>query len=73
MMILVQYLDGTYDMVMSHHLGTLITEHRIIGFERSNKWVTIGIDKTRGDDKGTFEGVERRQSQDNVAVGNPEG
>ena len=64
MMILVRYLDGTYDMVMNHHLEELINEHKIIGFERSNKWVTIGIDRTRGAASFPYEGPERRQASE---------
>lgn len=60
MMVLVRYLDGTYDMVMNHHLEALIRDHKIIGFERSNKWVTIGIDQVRGAGTASYTGPERR-------------
>ncbi|MBI5656397.1 MAG: hypothetical protein HZC44_06075 [Geobacter sp.] len=61
MMILVRYLDGTYDMVLERHLGSLISENKIIGFERSNKWVTIGIDPLRKPASETYTGPERRK------------
>jgi hypothetical protein len=63
MMILVRYLDGSYDMVMTHHLENLISSNRIIGFERSNKWVTIGIEPLRGYG-GDYVGEERRVTDD---------
>lgn len=70
MMILVRYLDGTYDMVMDHHLETLINDNRIIGFERSNRWITIGIDKTRGTGADSYNGPERRQVHDDELLEN---
>lgn len=71
-MILVRYLDGTYDMVMHHHLEALINDHRIIGFERSNRWVTIGIDETRGKVADSYNGPERRQHPDDELLKTPE-
>lgn len=71
MMILVRYLDGTYDMVMNHHLEQLINDHKIIGFERSNKWVTIGIDRTRGAAAGFYDGPERRHAGEDDPAENP--
>ncbi|MSM41440.1 MAG: hypothetical protein GJT30_17615 [Geobacter sp.] len=62
MMILVRYLDGTYDMVLERHLGSLISENKIIGFERSNKWVTIGVDPLRKPAQEAYTGPERRKS-----------
>lgn len=59
MMILVRYLDGSYDMVMNHHLDTLISGNKIIGFERTNKWVTLGVDPVRKEG-GSYSGPERR-------------
>ncbi|MBT0666077.1 hypothetical protein KI809_17325 [Geobacter pelophilus] len=59
MMILVRYLDGTYDMVMNYHLDDLIRDNRIIGFERANRWVTIGLDPVRGSG-GIYLGQDRR-------------
>lgn len=59
MMVLVRYLDGTYDMVMNYHLDKLISDSKIIGFERSNKWITLGVDPVRGSG-GVYSGPERR-------------
>jgi hypothetical protein len=73
MMILVRYLDGTYDMVMGHHLENLINNHEIIGFERSNRWVTIGIDQTRGHGAGAYRGPERRKSSDEESLATMKG
>jgi hypothetical protein len=58
-MILVRYLDGTYDMVMNSQLAEMIENNRIIGFERSNRWVTIGLDPVRGSG-GIYNGSNRR-------------
>ena len=71
-MILVRYLDGTYDMVMDHHLEALINDHRIIGFERSNRWVTIGIDQMRSAGADPYQGPERRRLHDDDLQENPE-
>ncbi|WP_041972047.1 GSU3473 family protein [Geobacter sp. OR-1] len=64
MMILVRYLDGTYDMVMNYHLDELIKNKRIMGFERSNRWVTIGLDPVRGSG-GIYSGQDRRLGTEN--------
>ncbi len=65
MMILVRYLDGSYDMVMTQHLENLISSNKIIGFERSNKWVTIGAEPLRGSG-GDYPGLDRRIAEDEV-------
>jgi len=64
-MILVRYLDGSYDMVMAERLENLISSNKIIGFERSNKWVTIGVEPLRGSG-GDYLGVDRRGAEDEV-------
>jgi hypothetical protein len=67
MMILVRYIDGTYDMVMAHHLDSLIASNRLIGFERSNKWITIGVEPIRGAG-GSYDGPDRRRNTSEEAV-----
>ena len=41
MLIVVQYTDETYDMVIDYHLDELINEGKIAGFSSSNGWVRV--------------------------------
>ncbi len=43
MLIVVQYTDETYDMVIDYHLDELISEGKIAGFSSSSGWVRVPI------------------------------
>ncbi|RNC67931.1 MAG: hypothetical protein ED859_11995 [Desulfuromonadales bacterium] len=47
MLIRVQYEDRSYGMVDDTALESLISEDRILGFQRSSEWVRIGVDPVR--------------------------
>jgi len=55
MLIRVQYNDKSYGMVDDSTLESLISGDEIIRFQRSSRWVRIGIDKVRSQE------VERRR------------
>ena len=40
--ILVLYNNNVYDVVDEERLDALITEKKIVGFHRSDEWVTVG-------------------------------
>jgi hypothetical protein len=54
-------------MVMNYHLDRLISDSKIIGFERSNKWITLGVDPVRGRG-GVYTGPERRGQAEEETV-----
>ena len=61
MLIRVQYDDNRYDMVKDILLEEMITSKRISRFQRSDGWVTIGVDPLRGTKPDiTYSGPERR-------------
>ncbi|GAM11589.1 hypothetical protein OR1_03905 [Geobacter sp. OR-1] len=60
MLIMVKYLDGTYDMVVSHRLEGLIKAGRVLEFRRGNGWARVGRDSLRNGTKD-FQGDERRK------------
>lgn len=62
MLIMVRYMDGSYDMVVSHRLEGLIKAGRIIEFRRENGWVRIGRDPVRREAM-EYKGEERRKHQ----------
>ncbi|KAF0218837.1 MAG: hypothetical protein FD174_2620 [Geobacteraceae bacterium] len=41
MLIVVQYTDETYDMVIDYHLDELIHEGKIAGFSSASGWVKV--------------------------------
>ena len=61
MLIRVQYKDDKYDYVPGRILNEQIALQKIKRFYRPSeeKWITIGIDRTRGMG-GTYDGAERR-------------
>lgn len=60
MLVMVRYVDGSYDMVVSHRLDGLIKAGRIIEFRRENGWARVGRDPIRREIKD-FTGEERRK------------
>jgi hypothetical protein len=61
MLIRILYQNGKFDMVKPSILDELIASGKLKNFFRSEGWVTIGIDSTRGMD-GIYEGPERRKT-----------
>ncbi len=61
MEILVLFKDLSYAAVKDYTLDELIEEEKILGFQRSNGWVSIGHDPIRGRG-GSYSGPERRKS-----------
>jgi hypothetical protein len=47
MLIKVIYQDGKIGEMENYQLDALITSNKIKKFQRSGKWVTIGVDPTR--------------------------
>jgi hypothetical protein len=63
MLIRVQYDDNRYDMLKDVRLEEMITSKQITRFQRSDGWVTIGIDPVRGTKTDfTYSGPERRNN-----------
>lgn len=60
MLVMVRYVDGSYDMVVSHRLDGLIKAGRIIEFRRENGWARVGRDPIRREIKD-YAGEERRK------------
>jgi hypothetical protein len=62
MLVMVRYVDGSYDMVVSHRLDGLIKAGKILEFRRGNGWARVGRDSVR---RETMEhpGEERRKLQ----------
>jgi hypothetical protein len=62
MLIRVQYPDNRFDMVQGFLLDSLIQARRISKFQRSEGWVTIGVDPVRGmNADAPYKGPERRE------------
>jgi hypothetical protein len=62
MLIEVMYKDGRYGMVKPFLLDKIIASGEIIKFLRSERWVTIGVDRIRGTGNGAlYKGPERRK------------
>ncbi len=49
MLIVVQYADESYDMVIDYHLDELIHTGKIIGFSSSSGWVKVACDPVNCD------------------------
>lgn len=62
MLIRVLYTDNTYDMVKESRLDDLISAKKVVRFERSSGWVTVGRDPLRGVG-GAYWGPERRRQK----------
>lgn len=60
MLVMVKYLDGTYDMVVSHRLDGLLKSGRVLEFRRVAGWARVGRDPVRKIVK-SFPGEERRK------------
>jgi len=61
MMIRVEYKDGKQQLVRPHQLKKLIASEKIVRFERSGGWATLGSDILRDPGgNGEFHGTERR-------------
>lgn len=61
MLVMVRYVDGSYDMVVSHRLDGLIKAGRIIEFRRENGWARVGKDPVRREALDDYAGEERRK------------
>ena len=62
MLVMVKYLDGTYDIVVSHRLEGLLRTGKVLEFRRGNGWARVGRDPVRGSVKD-FQGDERRKKE----------
>jgi hypothetical protein len=62
MLVMVKYLDGNYDMVVSHHLDGLIKTGRILEFRRGDGWARVGRDPIRASAQD-FRGEDRRRRE----------
>lgn len=60
MLIMVRYVDGSYDMVVSHRLDGLIKAGRVLEFRRGNGWARIGRDRIR-EEAVEYTSEERRK------------
>ena len=60
MKINVQFNLDDAGKVDARDLGRLIAEREILAFERSGRWVKIGVEPIRGDGGKTYDGPERR-------------
>ncbi|KAF0220057.1 MAG: hypothetical protein FD174_1502 [Geobacteraceae bacterium] len=67
MEILVLYKDLSYAVVKDYSLDKLIREEKIVGFQRSSGWVSIGHDPVRGTG-GRYSGPERRKFEESRSV-----
>ena len=65
MLVMVRYLDGSYDMVVSHRLEGLIKAGRIMEFRRNNGWARVGRDLIRSNEH-EYSGEERRKPAGNA-------
>jgi hypothetical protein len=61
MLIKVMYQDGKIGEIESYQLDDLIHSQKIKKFQRSGKWVKIGIDPIRGIKEDYLEIPERQQ------------
>jgi hypothetical protein len=62
MLVMVKYVDGNFDMVVSNRLDGLIRSGKILEFRRSDGWARIGRDQTRRHAR-SFTGDERRRGE----------
>lgn len=62
MLIKVMYQDGKIGQIESYELDGFIHSKKIIKFQRSGKWVTIGVDPIRGIREDYLE-VPKRQKR----------
>ena len=60
MKIKVQFSIDDVGKVDARDVGRLIAEREILAFERSSRWVKIGVDSIRGDGGKPYDGPERR-------------
>ena len=62
MLVMIRYVDGTYDMVVSQRLDGLIRAGRVLEFRRGGGWARIGRDPVR---KGgaVHSGEDRRKGE----------
>ena len=56
----VVYKNGSTDKISPSLLPTLIDAKEIVQFQRSDGWITVGIDPIRGMGGAPYQGVERR-------------
>ncbi|MBT0662702.1 hypothetical protein KI809_00160 [Geobacter pelophilus] len=63
MLIMVRYMDGSYDMVVDHRLEGLIKAGRVLEFRRGNGWARVGRDQLRENSNKDFRGDERRMGE----------
>jgi len=62
MLVMVKYLNGSYDIIVSHRLDGLIKADKILAFRRGNGWVRVGKDPVRGE-AIDFTGEDRRKKE----------
>jgi len=60
MLIKVMYQDGKIEETENYQLDALIASNKIKKFQRSGKWVTIGVDPIR-EVKEDYSGVPKRE------------
>lgn len=60
MVIRVMYKNNKYDMVKTSMLDELIDSGKIVKFQRSDGWATIGLTRLRGTN-GIYSGPDRRK------------
>lgn len=60
MKIKVQFSIDDVGTVDARDVGRRIDEREILAFERSSRWVRIGVDPIRGDGGEPYDGPERR-------------
>lgn len=63
MLVMVKFLDGSYDMVVSHRLDGLLKTGRVLEFRRVGGWARVGRDSLRKT-PNSFPGEERRTDAD---------
>jgi hypothetical protein len=63
------YQNNEIEMVEASQLESLISSNKIKKFQRSEGWVTVGIDTTRKEREINYKGSERRQAVKKAANG----
>ena len=66
MLVMVRYIDGSYDMVVSHRLDGLINAGKVLEFRRGEGWARIGRDAIREHHEQEFLGEDRRRPAANA-------
>jgi hypothetical protein len=61
MLIRVRHSTGKIEQVPPRKLQQLIEKRKIVQFMRSSGWVTVGYDKVRSEEPGSYGGPERRK------------